>query len=157
MKKLNETPRIEQPSPTIRDELMNEIYDVLKDIDQVAYDKIHTILFKYDITKPDLTSVIVEVPDVTEGDTISIILQDKDWNFHGEVISVLYRDTVYPYSVFDELLSNPNMSTEQAEMLKYTIYEAVKPNLYHRIVINDQKQGIMIVPYLKGIEIVKEQ
>ena len=49
------------------------------------------------------------------------------------------------------------MSTEQAEMLKYTIYEALKPNLYHRIVINDQKQGIMIVPYLKGVEIVKEQ
>lgn len=157
MKKLNETPRVEQPSPTIRDELMSEIYDVLKDIDQVAYDRIHTILFKYDINKPDLTSVIVEVPALTEGDIISITLQDKDWNFHGEVIAVLYRDTVYPYSVFDELLSNPNMSTEQAEMLKYTIYEAMKPNLYHRIVINDQKQGIMIVPYLKGVEIVKEQ
>lgn len=156
MRKLNTLPKIEQPNPTIRDELMGEIYKVLKDIDQVAYDKIHNILFKYDISKSDLTSVIVEVPDITEGDIVTLRLQEKDWNFHGEVEGVLYRDTVYTSSIFEELLNNPDMTTEQAEMLKFTIYEEMKPHLYHRIVINDDDKGIVIVPYLKGVEIVKE-
>lgn len=40
--------------------------------------------------------------------------------------------------------------------MKYSIYEETKPKIYHRLVLNDKKQGILIIPYLIGVNIEQE-
>lgn len=74
----------------------------------------------------------------------------------GEILQVLYRDTAYDFSFIQELFKDDRMSSEQKDLMKYSIYEETKPKIYHRLVLNDKKQGILIIPYLIGVNIEQE-
>ena len=156
MKPLNET-NIPEASATPRQRLME---DILAKVQmtcgvKLAEKDVMELLSEYDIKMCELTSIEPVFPDFCIGKRVHIILADK-WDLHGEVIDVLCRDISYSSVIVRKLLEHPDMSEEQRDMLKYTIYEEVKPKIYHRVVLNEDSQGILLIPYIKGVIIEQE-
>ena len=123
-----------------------------------TFEAINIILSKYDINLSELTSVIVDIPEL-ENKKVTVKYQPGETTpqvFHGEVVKVLYRDIAYDFPTIFSILSHPDMSEEQRSMLKMTIWEETKPKIYHRLVLNTQEQGILIIPLLKGVIIEQE-
>lgn len=116
-------------------------------------------LSKYDVKKSNLTSVITELPEGLLGKTITVNYQPGEATaqvLRGQVIQVLYRDTAYDMSTITRILEHPDMSEEQKSMLTMTAWEETKPKIYHRLVLNTENQGILIVPFVKGVSIEQE-
>lgn len=117
------------------------------------------ILSKYDVGISELTSVITEIPQGIKGKTIVLNYhpdESSEQIFKGEILKVLYRDTAYDTSIIESILEHPDMSEEQKSLIRMNIFEEIKPKIYHRLVLNDEKQGILIIPLLRGITIEQE-
>ena len=148
MKPLNET-NVPEAAATPRQRLME---DILAKISMTCGVKLSEkvvmeLLSEYDIRVCELTSIEPIFPEFCIGKRVHITLADKDWDFHGEVIEVLCRDISYSSVIIRELLEHPDMSEEQRDMLKYTIYEEVKPKIYHRVVLNVDIWSLLFYDY----------
>ena len=120
---------------------------------------VNDILSKYSVGKEKLTSVMLEIPEDLTSKQVTVNYQPGEataQTFKGEVLKVLYRDTAYDMASIMSILTHPNISEEQKSMLKMTVWEETKPKIYHRLVLNTQEQGILIIPLLKGVTIEQE-
>lgn len=159
MKKLNE-PVTEPQNITLRQQLISEIVSWVdcfhcegmerEDIDTA----INSILSKYDVSLSELTSVIVDIPEL-EGKEVTIHYNPTgtEQMFKGKVVKVLYRGIAYSMADIVKILMHPDITEERKTMIHMTAYEETKPKIYHRIVLNDENQGILIVPLVKGVTI----
>ncbi len=156
MKALNKETISSKPQ-TVQSTPVQQLFEELVKAGMLE-ESVTEILSKYEVTLADSKAAKLSPADVHKlmGKTIKLSLPDKDWNFHGELITVLYKGFSYPYSTISNILSHPDMSEEQREMLKCTAYEETKPKIYHRLVLNDKNQGILIIPYLVGVIIEQE-
>ena len=160
MKPLNNTDLTESinTTPTDRQKLILELMVELHPTDTDFFlGKVNEVLSKYEVRKCDLTSIQLELPKDLVGKTVNITNSDREsWDFTGEIIDILYRDTAYDFTQIRKLLDHPDMSEEQREMMKLTIYEETRPKIYHRLVLNDVNKGIILVPYLVGVNMKQE-
>lgn len=119
-------------------------------------DKVNKILSYYEIQLSELKSINLEFPVEFIGKKVTVInKQNASWNFRGELIEVLCRDTSYSYSTIDRIMNHPDMLEEQGIMIN--TQSEMQPKIYHRLVLNDINQGILIIPYLSSVEIKEEQ
>lgn len=146
--------------PTARQRLILDLMLELHPLDVNEFArKANDVLSKYDIRICDSKAVISEIPKDLIGKTVKINYAPAEatpFDFEGEILQVLYRDTAYDFSFIQELFKDDRMSSEQKDLMKYSIYEETKPKIYHRLVLNDKKQGILIIPYLIGVNIEQE-
>ena len=149
---------------TPRQKLINALLERYKEIRntpcvEAFCDILNEELSKCSIAESNLSSAITELPKGLLGKTVTINYYPKDSTpqvLKGDVIEVLYRDTAYPMCDIIKLLENKDTSEEQKSMLRMTAFTETKPKIYHRIVLNEETQGILIVPYVKGVTIEQE-
>lgn len=146
--------------PTSRQHLIMDLMLQLHPLDLDEFTrKVHKVLSKYDIKLCDTKSIVAEIPENIVGKTVKISYapgEAQSFNFEGDVVQILYRDTAYDIITIQELFNHTNLSKEQKEMMKSHIYEETKPKIYHRLVLNDKIRGILIIPYLTGVNIEQE-
>ena len=160
MRKLNE-PKTEL-NMTDKQELINSIVNWIDCFHYEGEDKadieqiINSLFGKYDVTLHEDTSIVTDVPEGLEGKKITVNYAPAsivNITYKGEVVKVLYRDIAYGIPEIIKILLNPDISEENKEMLNMTAYEESLPKIYHRIVLNDENRGIIIIPLIKGVTI----
>ena len=160
MKPLNNTDLTQtiNTHPTDRQKLIMELMVELHPTDSTFFlNKVNEVLAKYEVRRCDLTSIQTELPEDLVGKVVKVTNDNlESWDFEGEVIDILYRDTAYDFTQISKILSHPDMSEEQREMMKFTIYDETRPKIYHRLVLNDINKGIILVPYLVGVNVKQE-
>lgn len=148
---------------TARQQLILDFIERYQDISDSSVEEftqiLNEILSKYDVKKSDLTSVITEIPKDLKGKRVTIQYHphtSTPQTFRGTIFQILYRDTAYDSSEFKALLNNPYIHEEQKELLSSSLIEETNPKIYHRLVLNEDNQGIIIIPYLTGVIIEQE-
>ena len=125
----------------------------LKDVE----DSFTAIMSPYEIQKSDLTSVNLEIDPDLIGQMVDIDYQPGEathQSWKGKVINIFYREM--PIEVDDYLRTILMMSNdENKELLSSSIEDNLKPQIYHRIILDDEEKGVVIIPYLKGVTITK--
>lgn len=125
----------------------------LKDVE----DSFAAIVSPYEIQKSDLTSVNLEIDPDLIGKVIDIDYQPGEathQSWKGKVINIFYRGI--PVEVDDYLRVVLMVSNEEyKKLLSSSIEDNLKPQIYHRIILKDEKRGVVIIPYFKGVTITK--
>ena len=122
-------------------------------------ENISRILSKYDIYLMK-SSFISEIPEyLKEGNRVTVNYhpgETEGMALTGEVVKILYRETAYDFSTIFRIILHPDTSQEQRSLLEMTAWEETKPKTYHRLVLNTQDQGILIIPLIRGVTIEQE-
>lgn len=147
-------------NPTARQRLIMDLMLKLHPLDADEFvKKVNDVMSKYDIRMCDLKSIKPEISSDLIGKTVKITYtpaESTPFNFEGEIVQVLYRNTAYDFSHIQELFKDTRISEEQKNMMNSCIQEETKPKIYHRLVLNDKSKGILIIPYLIGVNIEQE-
>lgn len=140
MKLLEETTKI-----TPKEKLLNQLLSL-----GVEEGELRRILSNYDVSSNITNSSLMELPDCVKVGNKVHITRDDNWDMTGEILAVWYRNQVYPVEQISEVLATPN-----GDVSSLTIFDETKPKVYHRIVLKTQDRGILIVPCVNGINVMK--